>query len=71
MKMTVTEFDGDQAICETENRETVQVPRSRLPHAATIGDWLEWRGRSIRILREETQNRRQEINDLMDELFED
>ena len=71
MKMTVTEFEGDQAICETENRETVQVPRSRLPRAATIGDWLEWRGRSIRILRDETNNRRQEIDSLMDELFED
>ncbi|MGX8177232.1 DUF3006 domain-containing protein [Exiguobacterium artemiae] len=71
MKMTITEFDGEQAICETEHRETIQVPRVRLPHAATIGDWLEWRGRSIRILREETNNRRQEIDDLMDELFED
>lgn len=71
MKMTITEFDGEQAICETEHRETIQVPRLRLPHAATIGDWLEWRGRSIRILREETNNRRQEIDDLMDELFED
>lgn len=71
MKMTITEFDGEQAICETEHRETIQVPRVRLPHAATIGDWLEWRGRSIRILREETNNRRQEIDDLMNELFED
>lgn len=71
MKMTITEFDGEQAICETEHREAIQVPRVRLPHAATIGDWLEWRGRSIRILREETNNRRQEIDDLMDELFED
>ncbi|OIN66152.1 hypothetical protein BLD48_12460 [Exiguobacterium sp. KRL4] len=71
MKMTVTEFDGEYAICETETRETIQVHRMRLPQEATIGDWLEWRGRSIRILRDETDRRRQEVDRLMDELFED
>ncbi|MDI3236236.1 DUF3006 domain-containing protein [Exiguobacterium antarcticum] len=71
MKMTLTEFAGELAICETDTRETIQIARDRLPQAAAIGDWLEWRGRSIRILRDETNNRRQEIDGLMDELFED
>ncbi|WP_214851117.1 DUF3006 domain-containing protein [Exiguobacterium sp. s193] len=71
MKMTVTAFEDDLALCETEARETITVPRRRLPVAATIGDRLEWQGRSIRILRTETANRRREVEQLMDELFED
>lgn len=71
MKMTVTAFEEAFALCETEARETIQLPRERLPIAAEIGDRLEWQGRSIRILRTETVARRQEIDQLIDELFED
>lgn len=71
MKMTLTEMEGELAICETDTRETIQVPRDRLPHAAAIGDRLDWSGRSIRILRDETAARRREVDHLMDELFEE
>lgn len=71
MKMTVTAFEDTLALCETETRETMTIPRGRLPVAAKVGDRLEWQGRSIRILRTETALRRQEVDQLMDELFED
>lgn len=70
MRLTIDSFDGDMAVCEKEDRETIRIQKSRLPLAATEGDLLEWRGRSIRILREETEVRRDEIGRLMDDVFE-
>ncbi|MEW8976679.1 MAG: DUF3006 domain-containing protein, partial [Exiguobacterium sp.] len=55
----------------TDDRETITLPKSRLPRQATIGDRLDWSGRSIRILRNETNERKKEITELMDDLFEE
>ncbi|MGI1805586.1 DUF3006 domain-containing protein [Exiguobacterium sp. TDN 0502] len=71
MRLTLSDFEEDLAICETDDRETITLPKNRLPRQATIGDRLDWTGRSIRILREETDTRKKEITDLMDDLFEE
>ena len=71
MRLTLADFEDDLAICETDDRETITLPKSRLPRQATIGDQLDWTGRSIRILRDETNARKKEISELMDDLFEE
>jgi len=70
MRLTIDSFEGDMAICEKEDRETIRIQKSRLPLAATEGDLIEWQGRSIRLLRKETKARRNEIERLMDDVFE-
>ncbi|WP_157964488.1 DUF3006 domain-containing protein [Exiguobacterium flavidum] len=70
MRLTIDSIEGDMAVCEKEDRETIRIPKSRLPLAATEGDLLEWQGRTIRLLREETRVRRNEIERLMDDVFE-
>lgn len=71
MRLTLAGFEDDLAICETDDRETITLPKGRLPRQATIGDRLDWSGRSIRILRDETNARKKEITELMDDLFEE
>ena len=47
------------------------IPKSELPKEAKVGDVLTFDGDKIMISKKETDNLKQEIDDLMDELFED
>ena len=47
------------------------IPKSKIPKEANVGDVLIFDGDKITISNEETNTLKKEIDDLMDELFED
>ncbi len=66
MKIIIDRFEGDYAVCETDTGSFADVPRAVMPQGAAEGDVI-----SITIDRSETDKRKQNINSLMDSLFED
>lgn len=65
MKFTIDRFEVDYAVVELDDKTMVEIPKILVPRDAKESDVLE-----IRINVEETEKRKNEINDLMDELFE-
>lgn len=66
MKFIIEKFEKDYALIELENKKLVDIPKILIPIEATEGDVIE-----IRIDIEETNKRRNKIENLMSELFED
>jgi len=66
LKIIIDRFEGDYAVVEIENGTTVDMPKVLIPKEAKEGDVLE-----ILINQEETKTRREKIEDLMKELWED
>jgi Protein of unknown function (DUF3006) len=71
MKYIIDRFEGDLAVCEAEDGKMVDIEKSKLPKNAEIGDVIILENGYFRIDKEETDKRRKEIEDLMNELFED
>lgn len=67
----IDRFEGEIAVVEMEGTEMKDFPKSALPRDAKIGDVLIINGDEITISTENTKRLRKEIDDLMDELFED
>ncbi|MGE7661324.1 DUF3006 domain-containing protein [Peribacillus sp. NPDC097197] len=67
----IDRFEGEIAVVEMEGTEMKDFPKSALPRDAKIGDVLIINGDEITISNENTKRLRKEIDDLMDELFED
>ncbi len=65
MRVTIDRFEGEYAIVETENGDFVNMPSVLVP-GSSEGDIIE-----ITINTTETKKREQQINKLMDNLFED
>lgn len=71
MQITIDRFEGDYAVCEKENREMMDIPKSQLPLDAKEGDLLkkvsgEW------ILQPDIKKEREDrIQNLMNDLWED
>jgi hypothetical protein len=70
MKVIVDRFEGDYAVCEREDRTTVNVERKKLPKGVREGDVLTVEGDTVSVDRRETDRRNQEIKKLMDHLCE-
>lgn len=70
IKGIIDRFEGDMAVVEIEGI-TQDFKKSIFPESATPGDFVEITGNQVTILKEETEKRRQEIEDLMEELWED
>ena len=64
MKYTIDRFEGMFAKIELEDRTMVDIPRSALPADAAEGDIIE-----VKICQSESQQRREKIKNLMDDLF--
>lgn len=64
MKVILDRFEEDFALVELENKEIVNIPRI-LVSEAEEGDIIE-----IRICKEETRQRQEEIEKLANDLFE-
>lgn len=71
MKYIIDRFEGDLAVCEAEDRKTIDIERSKLPENADVGDVIILENGHFRVDKQETNKRRKEIEDLMNELFED
>lgn len=53
------------------NGETRDFKRAVFPKEAKVGDIVDIQDNKVKILKDETEQRRKEIEDLMDELWED
>jgi len=72
VQVIIDRFEGDYAVCEKENREMINIERAKLPPEAKEGDVLILsEDGSIAIDREETARRKEMIERMMDELWEE
>ncbi|MGN0453807.1 MAG: DUF3006 domain-containing protein [Ruminococcus sp.] len=69
MRYIIDRFEGDTAVLEDENKEFLNVPKSILPENANEGDCLVFKDGKYIIDEETTKELKEEISDLMDELF--
>ncbi|MEK3796971.1 DUF3006 domain-containing protein [Peribacillus sp. FSL H8-0477] len=67
----VDRFEGTIAVVEIDGKEMQNFPKKSLPKGVKVGDMLLIDGNNITISKEGTEKLRKEIEDLMDELFED
>lgn len=65
-KLIIDRFEGDFAVCETEDLEFINFPKSALPFGAKEGDVI-----AISIDKSETDKRKEKIEGLMNSLFKD
>ncbi|MED0714296.1 DUF3006 domain-containing protein [Aeribacillus sp. FSL K6-1121] len=71
MKFIIDRFENDIAVCEDENGKIIEISKSQLPKNAETGDVIIQKNNRYYVDKQETSKRRQEIEELMDELFED
>ena len=69
-KGIIDRFEGKIAVIEFDD-EMKDMPKNKLPKEAIVGDVLVFNGDQITIDQKGTKKLKQEIDDLMDELFED
>ncbi len=70
MKISIDRFEGKIAVCEMENGETMEIEKSRLPKGTKAGDVLVVDGETITIDPEETKRRKEQIEKLVNDLFD-
>jgi hypothetical protein len=70
IKGIIDRFEENIAVVEIDG-ETQDFPKSIFPKNANVGDVVSIKGDIVTILTEETEKLRKEIDDLMDELFEE
>lgn len=68
-KGIIDRFEGDFAVIEFDG-VTEDLPRKELPDNCSVGDVLIFDQGKITVDKLESINRRKEIDDLTDELFE-
>ncbi|MEK5238023.1 DUF3006 domain-containing protein [Paenibacillus sp. FSL L8-0470] len=69
-KGIVDRFEGEYAVIEFDGK-TEDILKSELPDEVTAGDTLIFEDGKVAIDKEDTAQRKKEIDNLMDELFED
>lgn len=70
MKGIIDRFEGNFAVIELENRETIDLPRHLLPLEAHEGDVVYEEEGVYRIDHEETKKAKEDISKLMDNLWD-
>ncbi|WP_062231914.1 DUF3006 domain-containing protein [Fictibacillus sp. FJAT-27399] len=70
VKGIIDRFEGEYAVIEIGN-ETKDILRTLLPKQAKAGDVIYFKDNEIVINKEETEKLRKEIEDLMDEVWDD
>lgn len=66
----IDRFEGDVAVVELEDRSLVEIQRELLPEHAREGDVLIIDGEIVSIDEDDTKNRKEKAEKLMNELFE-
>ncbi|RYI32034.1 DUF3006 domain-containing protein [Bacillus infantis] len=69
-KGIIDRFEGDIAVIEVEGK-TRDYNRDRIPKEAEVGDVLLFKGDKVEILKDDTDRLRNEIEELMEEVWED
>ncbi|MCM3394871.1 MULTISPECIES: DUF3006 domain-containing protein [Cytobacillus] len=70
MKGIIDRFEGDWVVVEI-NGETKDFKRSIFPKEASVGDVVKIDGSTVKVLKDETEKLRHEIEDLMNDVWED
>jgi hypothetical protein len=71
MKVIVDRFEGDFAVCEKDDRTTINIKKNKLPARTREGDVLIIEGDVIRIDSTETAKRKAAADQLMKDLWKD
>lgn len=69
MRYIIDRFEGEYALCETEQGDFINIERNRIPHNAREGDVLAECGNELIIDFEETEKRKEYVKKLADELW--
>jgi hypothetical protein len=69
MRVVLDRIEGKYAVCEKEDRTTINIEKERLPKGAKDGDVLLIEGENITIDRGPTDRRKQDVKKLMDDLW--
>jgi len=69
MKLIIDRFEGNWVICETENKNMINIERSILPSEAKEGDVIIKTSEGYKIDKDETNRRKMRVNKLMDDLW--
>jgi len=64
MKVTIDRFEGEFAVCEKENRQMIDIEKSKLPEMCKEGDILNITNDIITIDFDATKKRKKEIEKL-------
>lgn len=70
MRVVIDRFEGNFAVCEKDNREMINIEKDKIPSNAKEGDVLIIDGNSIKIDKRETEKRKKEVEQLLNELWE-
>jgi len=70
MKLVIDRFEGKYAVCETEDKNMVNIERSELPDGAREGDVIIQTPAGYRLDKEQTAKRKERINKLIDDIWE-
>ncbi|MER2081720.1 MAG: DUF3006 domain-containing protein [Ruminococcus sp.] len=70
-KFIVDRIEGDKAVLECENGTFVEMEVASLPKNLKEGDVIRFKANSCFLNADETERRRQKIQRLMEQVFED
>ena len=71
MKAIIDRFEGVYAVCETENKEYINIPKSELPQGIKEGDVLNCINDKWNIDTATTKERKEKIKSKLNSLFVD
>jgi hypothetical protein len=69
MKVIIDRFEGNFAVCEKENRQMIDIERSKIPSMAQEGDVLNISDDIITIDAEATEKRKKRIEEIAKDLW--
>ncbi len=69
MKFSVDRIEGNMVVCIGENKEVIEFSRDELPDKLKEGDILSFDNDRIFLDIDEATKRKEEVSDLLDELF--
>ena len=70
VKGIIDRFEGKFAVVEIDG-VTKDFPKSIFPKSASVGDVVEITGENVKVLKEESNKLRKEIEELMNDVWED
>ncbi|GIN86996.1 hypothetical protein J6TS2_33820 [Heyndrickxia sporothermodurans] len=71
MKYVIDQLEEKFAVCEDENGNMVDIERSKIPSKAKVGDVLVIKNGKYVVDKSQTRKLRKEIENLMDDVWED
>lgn len=69
MKVVIDRFEENYAVCEKEDRTMINLEKKLLPNGAKEGDILVLQDNTILIDKAAAQKRKNEIDDLMKDIW--